>query len=322
MKIISFVIASCLSLSSANPCFFGCPGYNGPEGLSLRMWGNDSATCQGPFEFYPQGVVPQGHVSFCNSTLLKLCAGEINVGALQTGVFDGLPNLEQLDMGGTNLPYLPLRIFDKNTKLTMLELWYNKDLASIAPRVFDNLRNLNHLNLKFNPKLTCFPESIFMNLPSTIDIGLDPPQGACPLGCVSIPGHGNFPEYCVTEVYGCKGLPTKEGVLKCTGGIVRIDDFKNSTNYTPFMDGLPITKLDLSHNNISSLPSSAIRYLGGLKVLNLSGNSLVELLDNKVFSALSKLVTLDLSSNSLVTIAPGIFDPLIALENQRCQARL
>lgn len=76
------------------------------------------------------------------------------------------------------------------------------------------------------------------------------------------------------------------------------------------MTGLKI--LNVSHNQIATIPKKTFPKLYELHTIDLSYNNVSDIF-NSVFQTLFSLRTLDLSHNSLETIKPGTFGPLPTL---------
>ena len=86
-------------------------------------------------------------------SLIALSLGirsDVGISALPPGVFDGLTNLQTLDLGGSNLSELPPGVFDGLTNLQTLDLRDN-NLSELPAGLFDNLNNLSELHLDGNP---------------------------------------------------------------------------------------------------------------------------------------------------------------------------
>ena len=110
--------------------------------------------------------VKTGHIKVIRS--LDLSSKLIS--SLLADDFDGLTNLETLNLYRNNLTLLPSDLFDGLTNLTTLSLELN-DLTSIPSAIFDDLTSLRTLDLDGN-KLTTLPENIFDNLTSLVGLQL------------------------------------------------------------------------------------------------------------------------------------------------------
>ncbi len=110
--------------------------------------------------------VKTGHIKVIRSLDLS----STSISDLLADDFDGLTNLETLNLYGNNLTLLPSGLFDGLTNLTTLSLESN-DLTSIPSAIFDDLTSLITLDLDGN-KLTTLPENIFDNLTSLVGLQL------------------------------------------------------------------------------------------------------------------------------------------------------
>ena len=87
---------------------------------------------------------------------------EQSLTSLQAGDFDGLVNLQSLDLARNWLASLPSEIFDGLTNLQSLGLHHNS-LSSLPSGIFDDLANLQSLDFG-NNSLATLPSGIFDNL--------------------------------------------------------------------------------------------------------------------------------------------------------------
>ena len=110
--------------------------------------------------------VKTGHIKVIRSLDLS----STSISGLLADDFDGLTNLETLNLYGNNLTLLPSGLFDGLTNLTTLSLESN-DLTSIPSAIFDDLTSLITLDLDGN-KLTTLPANIFDNLTSLVGLQL------------------------------------------------------------------------------------------------------------------------------------------------------
>lgn len=69
---------------------------------------------------------------------------------------------------------------------------------------------------------------------------------------------------------------------------------------------LPLETLDLSHNSLTIVPTTAFGQLTRLKTLYLNGNNL-NILEDEAFTGLETLQKLDLANNELVALPPDTF---------------
>ena len=108
--------------------------------------------------------------------------------------------------------------------------------------------------------------------------------------------------------YKCPKLPQ----CYCNKEVTSVDC--RSRNLTSIPD-IPSTalRLDLSYNNISTLPARVFSKLSKLLDLNLRSNKIYTVAPG-TFDKLTSIQTLDLSFNRINTVAPGTFDKLTSIQ--------
>ena len=212
----------------------------------------------------------------------------MGIGDLKAGDFEGLTNLERLDLSGNELTDLPEGIFDGLTNLQALWLTGNS-LAQLPDGVFSDLTNLRGLRLNEN-SLTELPDGIFDNNGKLRALHIRSNQ--------------------LTE------LP--DGIFDNNGKLRALHIWSNQLTELPddvFINLTKLRELDLSVNDLEELPDGVFDNLAKLRVLSLGANpELAELADG-VFDGLSKLEFLDLQSMSLRELPAGAFDDLSKLKN-------
>ena len=150
---------------------------------------------------YDRSVKHLATGAFRNLTNLRtLKIGSNRLLTLPKGMFEGLSNLEVLDMFtqryewpdiGFGTEPLEAGIFEGLSNLKKLDLGYNAfGAASVDERIFEGLSSLEVLDLRHNP-LTVLPQSV-LSLPSTVWIRTDsdvayPPPPEDPPSTTSFP---------------------------------------------------------------------------------------------------------------------------------------
>ena len=92
------------------------------------------------------------------------------ISVLQAGDFDGLSNLDVLDLQHNSLKSLPQGVFDDLTKMNRLRL-NNNQLTELSPDIFADLTGLENLHLG-NNKLTTVPANLLANNTKLVFISL------------------------------------------------------------------------------------------------------------------------------------------------------
>ena len=203
--------------------------------------------------------------------------------SLKTGDFDGLTNLQTLDLKLNALTALPEDVFRGLTNLQTLEL-RNNTLTALPKDVFRGLTNLRLLGLSHNP-FPLLPEDVFHGLLNLRTLYL----------------HGNTLTALPGEVFhGLLNLVH----LSLGGALTALPE--------DVFHGLPnLISLGLSYNPSLLLPGDVFRGLTNLQILSLPGNALMALPEG-VFRGLTNLETLDLSYNFLTALPGALLDDLQA----------
>jgi len=104
-----------------------------------------------------------------NLNVLDLCRNKIM--SLPDDIFKNLTNLKYLDLQSNQISELPVSLFNSLVSLESLHLDYN-EITNIPNGLFDNLISLKFLNLSRN-QISILPEGIFKNLVSLEELGLE-----------------------------------------------------------------------------------------------------------------------------------------------------
>ena len=202
--------------------------------------------------------------------------------SLRSGDFQGLHNLQFLDLSGHFLRGLPDSVFADLAGLDTLDLRENR-LAALPRDVFGPLTGLEYLDLSDNV-LTALPDSSFAGMADLNSLFLDENWFTA------------LPDGIFADLTALDTLWLGEGELRTLPDGV--------------FDGLgELRALDLSENRLSTLPDGAFHDLDSLEYLTLSVNRLTELRDG-VFDSLTRLRRLSFRRNRLSTLPEGAFDNL------------
>ena len=211
---------------------------------------------------------------------------DLDIQALEADDFQGLVNLEGLDLRFNSLTELPEGIFNDLPKL--LALWLNHNLITELPDgAFDNLVKLRGLRLHVN-SLSELPEGIFDNNVKLEELML---------------GWNDL-----------ASLP--DGVFDNQAKLRTLDLSLNKLTVLPdgVFDSLSqLRSLDILGNDLTALPDDAFDNLVRLQHLWLGGND-VRVLSDGIFDDLTKLEFLDLQQMSLSELPDDVFDNLAELE--------
>ena len=239
---------------------------------------------------YPRTLKSGDFQGLSNVEWLQLTTGKLV--ELPDGVFDGLSNLRELRTGGGDLgsdsvsTELAEDAFDGLSNLRVLRMGSNS-FTELPEDVFDGLSNLELLSLGGND-LTELPEDVFDGLSNLEILGLSSND--------------------LSE------LP--DGVFEGLANLKELNLAYNSLSELPedVFDGLAnLESLYLNDNSLSELPDGVFDDLSNLKGLALYDNSLSELPDG-IFDGLDNLEGLGLNRNNLSELPDGIFNGLSNLE--------
>ena len=262
---------------------------------------SDLSTIRGHHHAFPDNYIFHGLGSprtlksgdfqgLSNVEWLQLSTAELV--ELPDGVFDGLSNLREMRMGGGDLgsdsvsTELAEDVFDGLSNLRVLRMGSNS-FTELPEDVFDGLSNLELLSLGSND-LTELPEDLFDGLSNLEILGLSSND--------------------LSE------LP--DGVFEGLANLRSLNLAYNDLSELPedVFDGLAnLESLYLNDNSLSELPDGVFDDLSNLKGLALYDNSLSELPDG-IFDGLDNLEGLGLNGNNLSELPDGIFDGLDNLE--------
>ena len=190
---------------------------------------------------------------------------------LKSGDFEGLSNLDDLQLIDSGLETLPEDVFDGLTSLTHLFIIRNDDLGALPENIFDGLTGLTNLHVSGNEALGELPEDIFDGLTSL--------------------GFLHLAENSLTE------LP--EDIFDGLTGLQLLHLQNNQLTELPsgIFDGLGSLKyILLNGNSLRALPADVFEGLSSLTQLPLEGNNLESLPDG-LFEGLVSLEQVLLSSN-------------------------
>ncbi|CAK1546169.1 unnamed protein product [Leptosia nina] len=265
--------------------------------------------------------------------LKSLVLSNNNFTLLEVTTFSHLPSLQSLSLEMSNITYLPPPIFIKNQNLLRVNLASNY-LKDLHKDIFAYTTILQELNLKSN-SFADFPHVALFNVTSLEHLNL------CDNQLRSV------------DFFKFTGLQNLRTLHLCNNRISILNGFNspslknlvtlnlnnNMLTVLPpnfFQHSLGLKEIDLSHNFFKHIPSNGLSetVLPALTTLNMSSNSLVQLLQTypiKQFPMLEQLIItntnltiitskdfenfpslkkLILKTNCLVRLSPGAFSKL------------
>ena len=219
--------------------------------------------------------------------------------------FDPLTNLTSLNLDNNRIYSLPGGIFDPLANLTSLNLDNNR-IYSLPGGIFDPLTNLTSLNLNYN-RIGSLPEGIFNQLTRLEVLGLagndisELPEGIfdqLPATVTKI-----LDTLSSTDGICGRTLQVRQGIVKLVPGIVECQDV--TTTHLGAITG----ELDLSSNDIAAIKQGDFAGLGSVNWLDLRHNDLTSL-QADAFDGLIGLQGLNLMANRLTSLPQGVFNGL------------
>lgn len=243
------------------------------------------------------------------SNLTKLLLNFNRFKSVLPGMFDSLQQLQTLQMKGNLISNLPPYLFLHLRNLRILDLSQNKltDLrndtfsgmdrlevltmnynliTNLRSDLFRNISQLVELNLEGN-RITELSENVFSELPNMQVLNL----------------RGNFLTTFSDEVFGSDPLNLKELNLK-GNRLTKLSSLSNLTS---------LTDLDLSSNQLLSLPEDAFKNLTNLETVDLSENQLL-FLPETIFSQLFSLKMIHLNKNNLSKVEAKLFQDQMLIQ--------
>lgn len=215
-------------------------------------------------------------------------------------IFNYIPNLEILELGDNKLKEIDVNTFKPLKALKMLNMWGNK-FTEFKSNIFDNLVSLNSLDVSSN-HLNTLPNDIFAKLVNLKLLHLAWNNfSSLPEGLLQHNVKLNKVKLSNNRI-SMKTLPN--GLFANLKNLKEIELNNNDLIELPdlFHDSISLEIIDLSFNNLESLPEYLFANLVNLTKLIISNNKLTSLPDG-IFSKLKKLIILDLSHNNLTSIS-------------------
>lgn len=237
-----------------------------------------------------------------------------NRGKVETTDFDGLENLEVLNLGGNEIDYLAPDAFTKLPKLKSLTLgpgnYFNSSmlfdavnrvpsleqldlsriylLQDIPDNALDKLKNLKSLSVRRNQIFNASANA-FAGLESLEHLDL------------SIMRLTELEPKIFSPLNNLKTLSLRGNYIE------EIDE-------TSFMGLSKLEDLNMGYNEFTSLPADVFSSLKSLKTLNLEHNKNYKWVDPDTYNGLDSLETLLLNESSVSRLQASTFKPLKNLQ--------
>ncbi|MCY4497649.1 MAG: leucine-rich repeat protein, partial [Rhodospirillaceae bacterium] len=222
---------------------------------------------------------------------------------LESGLFDGLPDLWTLFLFNHELAGLDPGVFSELGELRWLYLG-NNSLRALDVGVFDGMPKLQWLDLEDNA-LTALPPGLFDGLPDLVNLWVNHnrlrrlDQGTF-AGLSNLNFLGLFHNLLTTVDPGAfAGLGNLENLWL-------LDNRLRNLPTGQFSELESLQLLSLGRNRLGAIRAGTFDGLGELRTLYMTDAG-VTALEPGVFDDTPKLVSLNLTKNRLRTIAPGTF---------------
>ncbi|XP_062104419.1 receptor-like protein EIX2 [Humulus lupulus] len=242
------------------------------------------------------GSIPNGFKNMASLTYLDLSYNAFE--GIIPESFGNLISLTYLNLYSNQLDGFHPNSFNNMTAISYLDLSHNQ-LNGYIPESFGNMIDLTYLNIRTNHLKGSIPDG-FGNMVSLgqLDLSNNELEGEIPKSIWKLCELQRFEAYnnSLSGQLHLAESPSKE----CANFSLEYLDLKQNQ----IMGSLPnftlypsLTELHLSSNHFSGL-STSMSQLSNLKILDLSENSINDVLSEAHFSKLFNLGSLDLSMNS------------------------
>uniref|UniRef100_A0AAZ1Y232 Ig-like domain-containing protein n=1 Tax=Oreochromis aureus TaxID=47969 RepID=A0AAZ1Y232_OREAU len=271
------------------------------------------------------------------SRLEKLDLSENMISVLEPNAFSSLQNLKSLSLRGNQLKLVPMGAFSRLSNLTSLDLSGNK-IVILLDFTFQDLRSLKNLEVGDND-LVYISNKAFLGLVGLKELTIE----RCNLTSVSSQSLSYLHNLVTLRLRYLSISALEDQNFRKLGNLrgLEIDHWPFLEYISPHsLQGLNLSWLSITHTNITSVPTSALRSLAHLTSLNLSYNPITVLeswalrdlvrlkelhlvktnlavVQPYALGGLRQIRLLNLSSNSLVTLEEGAFQSVNTLETLR-----
>ncbi|XP_055921081.1 protein artichoke [Eupeodes corollae] len=235
--------------------------------------------------------------------------GGPNLNRLQPGLFKDLVSVKTIDLGKNGINWIHLQGLYRLPNLVSLKLSHN-DISDVTmvSRLIKGLEGLKNLRLDHNI-VNILSENSFVDLPSLTELYLNDNRiteikyGAFyrTPNLKRVYLHNNHIKKIHPESFLQKSGTGIENLFIYHNEIERVDELRS------LLDSLPTLKfLDISNNNLVSIPFGVLRGHGTLEQLHLNNNN-IRSIGRDAFMAMPALRELRLRNNSLSDNLPRPF---------------
>ncbi|XP_037956336.1 protein artichoke [Teleopsis dalmanni] len=235
--------------------------------------------------------------------------GGPNLNRLESGLFDGLISLKNVDLSRNGISWIHLRALTRLPNLISLKLSYNQisDVGMVG-RIIKDLENLKKLRLDHNI-INIVEDGSFVDLPYLSELHLNDNR-------ITEIQYGAFlrtPMLKIIYLHNNHIIRIHpESFLQASGsGVETVYIYNNEieqvSELRSLLNALPMLKfLDISSNLLSEIPYGALRGHGTLEQLHVN-NNLLRIIEHDALMAMPALRELRMRNNSLSSELPMPF---------------
>ncbi len=207
-----------------------------------------------------------------NVTYMEMYGEQLTT--LPAGAFDGLTSLTLFSLAARQLTALPVGVFDPLTNLT--QVGFAANLRTLPDGIFDQLTELKSLSLRLRgTQLTSMPGGIFDQLTNLISLHLITPSTGLPDGIFD-----QLTNLTTLSLGGTQLTSLPDGIFDRLTKLTTLDlggPIPGGTQLTMLPEGINrltnLTQLDLSGNQLSTIPDNLFSGLSSLTELKLYNNA-------------------------------------------------
>nr|XP_040040832.1 leucine-rich repeat and immunoglobulin-like domain-containing nogo receptor-interacting protein 3a [Gasterosteus aculeatus aculeatus]XP_040040833.1 leucine-rich repeat and immunoglobulin-like domain-containing nogo receptor-interacting protein 3a [Gasterosteus aculeatus aculeatus]XP_040040834.1 leucine-rich repeat and immunoglobulin-like domain-containing nogo receptor-interacting protein 3a [Gasterosteus aculeatus aculeatus] len=232
--------------------------------------------------------------------LEKLDLSDNMVSSLEPNAFSSLQNLRSLSLRGNQLKLVPMGAFSRLSNLTSLDLSGNK-IVILLDFTFQDLKSLKNLEVGDND-LVYISNKAFLGLVGLRELTIE----RCNLTSVSSQSLSYLQNLVDLRLRYLSISTLEDQNFRKLANLrgLEIDHWPFLEHVPPHsLQGLNLSWLSITHTNITSVPTSALRSLAHLTSLNLSYNP-ISVLESWALRDLIRLKELHLVNTNLAVVQP------------------
>ncbi|KAM6962956.1 leucine-rich repeat and immunoglobulin-like domain-containing nogo receptor-interacting protein 3a [Aplochiton taeniatus] len=263
----------------------------------------------------PDGISPDTRVLDLNGNKLRwverddllpyphleeLDLSDNTISVLEPNAFSSLQGLRSLSLRANQLKLVPMGAFSRLSNLTSLDLSGNK-IVILLDFTFQDLKSLRNLEVGDND-LVYISNKAFLGLVGLRELTIE----RCNLTSISSQSLSYLRSLVTLRLRYLSIASLDDQNFRKLGTLrgLEIDHWPFLEHVSPHsLQGLNLSWLSITHTNITSVPSFALRNLAHLTSLNLSHNP-ISVLESWALRDLVRLKELHLVNTNLATVQP------------------